>query len=118
MYSGLCLGLEVLLSGVLLSAPAEARYRHYHHHLHQSESVGFAEVPRSNQFGGPEGWTTYVDRAAGTRDAVPPSSASKRPARLRSQEDRRVGQVKSGALRILPRMPPTLRSRSGPHSRG
>ena len=59
MHSALCCAVTMLLAGVILAAPADAGERHHHH---ESDSSGFA----LGKFGGPEGWTTYVDPDTGT----------------------------------------------------
>ena len=59
MHSALCCAVTMLLAGVILAAPADAGQRHHHH---ESDSTGFA----LGKFGGPEGWTTYVDPDTGT----------------------------------------------------
>ena len=59
MHSDLCCTVTMLLAGVILAAPADAGQRHHHH---ESDSTGFA----LGKFGGPEGWTTYVDPDTGT----------------------------------------------------
>ncbi len=83
-----------LLAGTILSTPADARHQGHHHNHHGTGSAGFAL--EKGDFGGPEGWSTYVSPEAGTAVEYPTNvfsirdEASEREseARFRTQDGR------------------------------
>src|SRR6266571_5632612 len=82
------------LAGTILSTPADARHQGHHHNHHGTGSAGFAL--EKGDFGGPEGWSTYVSPEAGTAVEYPTNvfsirdEASEREseARFRTQDGR------------------------------